>query len=86
MIQPASFMIDGYELETMGFLRSLADTVGHQTVVAPYALMLQGLCFRVDEQWAPAFVPPVNTWTLSFAVPTTTWSGITLPSTTWIPG
>ena len=78
-------MIDGIALENFGLCREIRDTYGLQTVVAPYALMLNGLAFRVDEQWAPAFTLPINGWSLSFAVPTTTWSGFTLPSTTWTP-
>jgi hypothetical protein len=67
----------------MGLFRIIVDTSGPQTVVGPFGLMLNGLCFNMNEQWAPSFSPVVTGWTQAFAVPTTTWSGITLPSTTW---
>ena len=79
-----SFLIDGTILEMGGFCREILDTAGAQTVVAPFGLMLWGLCYRVDEQWAPSFAVPITGWTLAFAVPTTSWTGVTLPtSTTW---
>lgn len=76
-------MIEGVPLSTFGFFRTIVDTYGAQTIVAPYALMLRGLCFRIDEAWAPSFTTPVNSWTLSFAAVTTNWSLITAPATSW---
>jgi len=68
----------------MGVFRTVVDTYGQQSVVGPYGLLLRGLCFRVDEQWAPSFTLPINTWA-GITLPSTTWTGISLPTTTWTP-
>ena len=84
LIQASSFLIDGFALEEFGFCREINDTYGFQTVIAPYALLLRGLCYRVDEQWAPGYTAVIVAWT-GVSLPSTTWTGITLPTTTWTP-
>jgi len=76
LLNSATFLINGLGLETDGLVRTITNTVGTQTVVGSYALMLRGLAFNVNEQWAPSYSPPVTGWTLAFAVPTTTWTAI----------
>lgn len=86
LIQAASFVIDPFEIVTMGAYRGITTSnyASPQMFVAPYALMLRGLCFRIDEQWAPSFFPPSVSWTLSFTTPTNTWTlAFALPVTTW---
>lgn len=84
MITAASFIITGSGLESFGLFRIVRDQQGQQSVVGPYGLLLNGLCFRVDEQWAPTFVLPSTGWTQSFATPTNGWTlAFTPPSTSW---
>ena len=84
MLIPSTFIVDGSGLESMGFFRVIVDTYGQQALVGPYGLMLRGLAFRIDEQWAPSFTLPVNGWTLSFANPVNGWTiAFATPSNGW---
>lgn len=77
-------MIQGSGLESMGFFRTIPDTYIQQSVVGTFGLLTQGFVYRVDEQWAPSFTLPINSWS-GITLPTTLWTGISLitTSTTW---
>ena len=77
-------MIQGTGLEFMGFIRTTPDTYIQQSVLGIFGLLTQGFVYRVDEQWAPSFTLPINVWSgLSMITLSTTWTGISLPTTVW---